>query len=115
MVNVGMTVPYMFISFAFPKFKKMKNIDRSFEVFKTQKSANIWGYVVTLTLFFANAFAIIQPALDGDWKTTFWSLSGPVIFGLAAWIIYTRYEKRLAAGEFNKENADDVNENVVTE
>ena len=115
MVNVGMTVPYMFISFAFPKFKKMKNIDRSFEVFKTQKSANIWGYVVTLTLFFANAFAIIQPALDGDWKTTFWSLSGPVIFGLAAWIIYTRYEKRLAAGEFNKEDADDVDENVVTE
>lgn len=70
----------------------------------SQKSANIWGYVVTLTLFFANAFAIIQPAIEGDWKTTFWSLSGPVIFGLAAWIIYKRYEKILAAGEFNKEN-----------
>ncbi|MBR5648183.1 glutamate/gamma-aminobutyrate family transporter YjeM [Pseudobutyrivibrio sp.] len=95
MVNVGMTVPYMFISFAFPKFKKMKDVDRSFVVFKTQASANIWGYVVTLTLLFANAFAIIQPALDGDIKTTFWSLSGPVIFGFAAWVIYTRYEKRL--------------------
>ena len=77
----------------------MKNIDRSFEVFKTQKSANIWGYVVTLTLFFANAFAIIQPALDGDIKTTFWSLSGPVIFGFAAWAIYTRYEKAMASGK----------------
>ena len=30
MVNVGMTVPYMFISYAFPKFKKMKDVDRSF-------------------------------------------------------------------------------------
>ncbi len=97
MVNVGMTVPYMFISFAFPKFKKMKDVDRSFVVFKSQASANIWGYVVTLTLLFANAFAIIQPALDGDVKTTFWSLSGPVIFGFAAWVIYTRYEKRLLA------------------
>ena len=104
MVNVGMTVPYMFISFAFPKFKKMKNIDRSFEVFKTERSATIWGYVVTLTLFFANAFAIIQPALDGDIKTTLWSLSGPVIFGLAAYIIYTRYEKKLASGKIVSKN-----------
>ena len=103
MVNVGMTVPYMFISFAFPKFKKLNGIDRSFVVFKSQKSANIWGYVVTLTLFFANAFAIIQPSLDGDIKTTFWSLSGPVVFGLAAWIIYTRYEKRLADGKIAPE------------
>ncbi len=99
MVNVGMTVPYMFISFAFPKFKKMKDVDRSFVVYKSQTSANIWGYVVTLTLFFANAFAIIQPALDGDYKTTFWSLSGPVIFGLVAWAMYTRYEKRIASGK----------------
>ena len=90
-----MTVPYMFISFAFPKFKKMEGVDRSFVVFKSQASANIWGYIVTLTLFFANAFAIIQPALDGDMKTTFWSLSGPIIFGLVAWIIYTRYEKKM--------------------
>jgi amino acid transporter len=108
MVNVGMTVPYMFISFAFPKFKKMEGVDRSFVVYKTQKSANIWGYVVTLTLLFANAFAIIQPALDGDFKTTFWSLSGPVIFGLAAWIIYTRYEKRVASGEIEAEVAEDA-------
>ncbi|SKB98750.1 Amino acid transporter [Lachnospiraceae bacterium] len=97
MVNVGMTVPYMFISFAFPKFKKMEGIDRSFVVYKSQKSACFWGYVVTLTLLFANVFAIIQPALDGDIKTTFWSLSGPVIFGVAAWIIYTRYEKRISS------------------
>ena len=103
MVNVGMTVPYMFISFAFPKFKKMKDVDRSFVVYKSQTSANIWGYVVTLTLLFANVFAIIQPALDGDFKTTFWSLSGPVVFGLAAWIIYTGYEKRLASGKIAAE------------
>jgi amino acid transporter len=99
MVNVGMTVPYTFISMAFPKFKKMKNIDRSFEVFKTQKSANIWGYVVTLTLFFANLFAIIQPAMEGDIKTTIWSLSGPVIFGICAWLIYSSYEKKTHASE----------------
>ena len=96
MVNVGMTVPYMFISFAFPRFKKLKNVDRSFEVYKTQRLANFWGYVVTITLFLANLFAIIQPAFDGDYLTTFWSLSGPVIFGIVAWIMYTHYEKKVA-------------------
>ena len=95
MVNVGMTVPYMFISFAFPYFKKLKNVDRSFVAFKSLKSATVWAWIVTALLFFANAFAIVQPALDGDFKTTFWSLSGPVIFGFAAWIIYTRYEKKM--------------------
>ncbi len=104
MVNVGMTIPYMFISFAFPKFKKMDGIDRSFVVYKSQKSANFWGYVVTLTLLFANIFAIIQPALDGDIKTTLWSLSGPVIFGSVAWIIYTRYENRVTSGKTEKES-----------
>jgi len=93
MVNVGMTVPYMFISFAFPSFKRLKDVDRSFVVFKSQMSANIWAFIVTMTLFFANAFAIVQPALDGDYKTTLWSLSGPIIFGIVAWVIYTRYEK----------------------
>ena len=116
MVNVGLTVPYMFISFAFPKFKKMKDVDRSFVVFKTQASANIWGYVVTLTLLFANAFAIIQPALDGDIKTTFWSLSGPVIFGFAAWVIYTRYEKRLLVqGDGVSGSSEEVSEEPVAQ
>jgi amino acid transporter len=99
MVNVGMTVPYMFISYAFPKFKKMKDVDRSFVVFKSQKSATIWGYVVTITLFLANLFAIIQPAMEGDIKTTIWSLSGPVIFGICAWLIYSSYEKKTHASE----------------
>ena len=103
MVNVGMTVPYMFISIAFPFFKKKDGIDRSFVIFKTQTSANIWGIIVTAVLGFANTFAIIQPALGGDLKTTFWSIAGPVIFGLVAFIIYTVYEKRTLNAEKEEE------------
>ena len=97
MVNVGMTIPYMFISIAFPGFKKLENIDRSFVIFKSQTSAVIWSVIVTGVLGFANTFAIIQPALNNDLKTTFWSIAGPVIFGFFAWVIYTRYEKKIAA------------------
>jgi amino acid transporter len=99
MVNVGMTVPYLFISLAFPKFKKLQGVDRSFEVFKTTRSANIWAAVVSLVLIFANGAAIIQPALTGDIATTFWSFIGPVIFGFAGWAIYTRYEIKCKKGE----------------
>ena len=97
------------------EFKKMEGVDRSFVVFKSQASANIWGYIVTLTLFFANAFAIVQPAIDGDVKTTFWSLSGPVIFGFAAWVIYTRYEKRLAAGKIVVEEEENSSDEAVAQ
>ncbi|MEE3355611.1 MAG: glutamate/gamma-aminobutyrate family transporter YjeM [Candidatus Weimeria sp.] len=97
MVNVGMTIPYMFISIAFPGFKKLENIDRSFVIFKSQTSAVIWSVIVTGVLGFANTFAIIQPALNNDLKTTFWSIAGPVIFGFFAWVIYTRYEKKIVA------------------
>jgi amino acid transporter len=106
MVNVGMTIPYTFISFAFPQFKKKEGIDRSFVVFKSQKSANFWGYVVSLTLVFANVFAIVQPALEGDVKTAFWSLIGPVFFGFAAWAIYTRYEKKVEGNASEKASTE---------
>lgn len=115
MVNVGMTVPYMFISFAFPKFKKLEGIDRSFVVYKTQLSANIWAYIVTLTLLLANVFAIVQPSLTGDFKTTFWSLSGPVIFGFAAWCIYTNYEKKIVGKKIQNEDYSKVDKEFAIE
>ena len=101
-----MTVPSLFIPLAFPKFKKLQGVDRSFEVFKTTRSANIWATVVSLVLIFANGAAILQPALTGDIVTTFWSFIGPVIFGFAGWAIYTRYEKKVAADEKEMEDAE---------
>ena len=59
----------------------------------------IWSVIVTGALGFANTFAIIQPALDNDLKTTFWSIAGPVIFGFTAWVIYIRFEKKTSSNE----------------
>lgn len=94
MTNVAMTLPYLFIALAFPYFKQKTQIKKPFEVFKTQGSANIWTWVVVLTVGLANFFCIIQPALEGDMQTTIWSIAGPIIFSLAAWFMYSSYARR---------------------
>ena len=94
MTNVAMTLPYMFIAYAFIPFKKNTDIIKPFEMFKTYKSAVIWTIVVMFTVGFANFFSILQPALVGDFKTTIWSIAGPVFFALVAWLMYRSYERK---------------------
>jgi hypothetical protein len=56
-------------------------------------SANIWTWIVVLTVGLANFFSIIQPAIVGDMQTTIWSVAGPIIFSVVAWLMYSKYEK----------------------
>lgn len=95
MTNVAMTLPYVFITLAFPYFKKKTEINKPFVVFKTQRSANLWTWIVVLTVGLANLFCIIQPAIEGDIQTTIWSVVGPIIFSIVAWIMYSSYEKKI--------------------
>lgn len=97
MGNVAMTLPYMFLSFAFSFFKKKKEIVKPFEVYKNYKSALVWSIIVTLTVGFANLFTIIQPLTseNKDYVAVIFQISGPIIFGLLAWLIYRRYENNV--------------------
>jgi amino acid transporter len=94
MTNVAMTLPYVFIALAFPAFKNNKCIAKPFEIFKSNGSALIWTVIVVATVGFANIFSIIQPAMDGDLKTTIFSIAGPVFFTIVAYIMYSVYEKK---------------------
>ena len=105
MTNVAMTLPYMFIAAAFPFFKKKTEIEKPFVIYKTQTSANIWTWIVCLTVGLANLFCIIQPAIEGDMQTTIWSVVGPIVFAAVAWILYNRYAKKVASGEIKEEAA----------
>ncbi|MFC4100712.1 glutamate/gamma-aminobutyrate family transporter YjeM [Paenibacillus xanthanilyticus] len=95
MTNVAMTLPYVFIALAFPHFKRKAAIHKPFIIFKTQGSANLWSWIVVLTVGLANFFCIIQPALEGDVQTTVWSVAGPVIFSIIALLMYGKYERGL--------------------
>lgn len=97
MTTVASTLPYMFVSGAFPAFKKKTDIKRPFVFFKTYRSAVIWSCIVTFTVGFANIFCIVEPALNGDLATTLWSVAGPVIFAVIALVMYRRYRRHRAA------------------
>lgn len=97
MTNVAMTIPYMFIAIAFIGFKKKKEIKKPFEIFKTYKSGAAAAVIVTIVVFFANVFTIIEPILGDkpDVKSTIWMIIGPVFFSVVALIMYSRYEKKI--------------------
>lgn len=97
MTNVAMTLPYMFLSIAFISFKKKKEIEKPFEIYKNYKSGIVAGIIVTCTIFFANLFTIIQPILEvkPDVKSTIWMIIGPVFFSIVALIMYNSYEKKI--------------------
>lgn len=95
MTNVAMTLPYMFISAAFICFKHNQNIDKPFVMFKKDSIAVVFTVIVTAVVGFANVFTVINPAFNGDWWTTSWSIAGPVIFVVAALLMHYRYAKNL--------------------
>ncbi|MPQ44429.1 glutamate/gamma-aminobutyrate family transporter YjeM [Clostridium tarantellae] len=93
MTNVAMTIPYMFLSAAFPFFKKKDSIKKPFKVYKSYKSAVFASIVVTFTVGFANVFSILEPGLTkGKWGDTALSAASPVIFAIIAIALYKRYE-----------------------
>ncbi|MCI1945204.1 glutamate/gamma-aminobutyrate family transporter YjeM [Clostridium luticellarii] len=93
MTNVAMTLPYIFLSGAFIAFKKKKEIEKPFEIYKSKASTWIATIVVTFTVGFANFFTIIQPAVDGDLQDTIWMIVGPLFFAAVALLMYARYDR----------------------
>ncbi|MGX7023292.1 glutamate/gamma-aminobutyrate family transporter YjeM [Vagococcus hydrophili] len=94
MTNVSMTVPYMFLALAFLGFKKKENIHKPFEIYKSKSFYKIAVFSVTFVVGFANVFTIINPAMNGNLKETIFSIMGPIFFGLLAYFMYSRYEKK---------------------
>ncbi|MHC5251256.1 glutamate/gamma-aminobutyrate family transporter YjeM [Listeria kieliensis] len=95
MANVSMTLPYLFLSFAFPFFKKREGLERPFVAYKTKWSAYLITAVIAVVVGFANVFTIIQPVITtGNWSDTIWMIAGPVTFSILAILIYENYDLR---------------------
>ncbi|MCH1960084.1 MULTISPECIES: glutamate/gamma-aminobutyrate family transporter YjeM [Romboutsia] len=96
MTNVAMTIPYLFLSSAFPAFKKKQlngEVDKAFVAYKKQGAATAAAWIIGIMVGFANLFSIVQPAIDGKFFDTIMMILGPTLFGLIAFLLYSRYEK----------------------
>lgn len=97
MTNVAMTIPYVFIAGAFPIFKKNKEIEKPFEIYKSQISANVATFFTVVLVCIANIATILAPTIEkNDVVSTLWMAAGPILFTIIALIIYANYEKKVS-------------------
>ena len=94
MTNVAMTIPYLFIAFAFISFKKRDDIEKPFVLYKNKTIAIGISWVVTIVVAFANIFSIVEPVTSGNYDQTLWMIAGPTLFSAIALGLYARYDKR---------------------
>lgn len=95
MANVSMTLPYLFVIYAFPKFKQKTGLERPFEVYKSRAITLTMTIILFVLVFGANMFTIFQPVLEHkDAIDTVWMLAGPIIFTLMAVGLYERYDRK---------------------
>ena len=97
MTNVAMTIPYLFLAAAFPKFKKKQlegKVDKAYMFYKTYGSAVFVSIMICLMVGFANIFTIIEPAISGKISDTIIMIAGPVSFSIIALILFSLYEKK---------------------
>ncbi|MGL4308016.1 MAG: glutamate/gamma-aminobutyrate family transporter YjeM [Cetobacterium sp.] len=96
MTNVAMTIPYLLIALAFPKFKNNQSIKKPFVIFKTAASVKLATFFTVLLVGFANIATIIEPSFKGKYDDTIWMVIGPIFFTILALGIYKKYEIKKA-------------------
>ncbi|MDU7904570.1 MAG: glutamate/gamma-aminobutyrate family transporter YjeM [Peptostreptococcaceae bacterium] len=110
MTNVAMTIPYLFLSSAFPAFKKKQlegKVDKAFVVYKSVGMATTFAVIIGILVGFANVFTIIEPSLSSPagLSITLTMIAGPVLFGVIGFFLYSRYEKKHVKNSDNNRKA----------
>ena len=102
MNNVTTSVPYLFLIAAFPFFKKRQDLERPFEIYTNRSLTVAVSFISWITIFMGIVFTVVQPLLQHDFYTAFWTVFGPAFFGIAGWCFYSlagyRQRHRVNAG-----------------
>ncbi len=89
MTNVGMTLPYVFLIYAWYKYRNNDKLPKNIIMIKSKSMITLIFVVSMITVLFGNVFTIVSPFLNGDISTGVWTIIGPVIFSILALVIYS--------------------------
>ncbi|MCT3567373.1 glutamate/gamma-aminobutyrate family transporter YjeM [Levilactobacillus brevis] len=104
MGNVSTSFPYLFLIGAFPFFKRRQDLERPFVIFKSRFWTDAIVTVVMIVLIGGIGFTCLQPIMEHDYMTAFWTIIGPIFFGAVAWIFYRNAQKRAVSVDSANEN-----------
>ncbi|MGL5617146.1 MAG: glutamate/gamma-aminobutyrate family transporter YjeM [Sarcina sp.] len=93
MVTITTSIPWIFIVFAYIKFKLNDNIKKEYEFFN-KKWGVIVGIITLIVLLFANILSIIQPFAQHNYNQGLWIVTGPIIFGAVGYFLAFRYIRK---------------------
>ena len=94
MANISTTFPYLFLIGAFPFSKRRQDLNRPFVIYKTKFSVYATTIIVLIVLMFGIVFTVVEPLLQHDLNTAFWTVIGPILFGAIAWGFYVASEHK---------------------
>lgn len=95
MTNVGMTIPYVFLIWAWYKFRTDESLPKDVILIKSNAMVLFCLISTTVLVMFGNIFTIMSPFFAGDFTTGIWTIIGPVVFSIIALAIYSRGEKKI--------------------
>lgn len=100
MTNVAITLPYLFLIYAWYKFRTNDSLKKGNIIFKSKGSVLFATISTFILVVFGNVFTIIEPFtlavrgdgpdLSRDINTGIWTILGPIIFSVIALVIYNK-------------------------
>lgn len=104
MTNVGMTIPYLFLIYAWFKFRSNDSLEKGMILVKSRGTIIFFTIASMTVVAFGNIFTIVDPLMQAAqatdpetaraaFSTGFWTAIGPIIFMIMATFIYNRGSK----------------------
>lgn len=96
MITITSSIPWIFIVFAYIKFKLNDDIKKEYQFFNKTWGV-IVGIITLLVLISANILSAIEPFAEHNANQGVWIISGPIIFGVIGFTlaaIYLRKQKK---------------------
>lgn len=91
MTNVGMTLPYLFLIYAWYKFRQNDSLNKEIILINSKAVATVLFVITFIVVTFGNVFTIISPFIPGegqDISSGVWTIIGPILFLIIAMVLY---------------------------